>query len=97
MLPNVIENQNQEGIISLAPFPFEEGVRSFIDRGSNFYSKKKWRVVLGRLVMARPLRIPFENAHYHLICQGNTPPKEFDDESGRCSFLAPLSTLGSPH
>ncbi len=37
--------------------------------------------------MARPLRIQFENAHYHVTCRGNARQDTFDNERDYAAFL----------
>jgi len=41
--------------------------------------------------MARPLRIQYENAYYHVTCRGNAREDIFDDETDRRSFLGLLA------
>jgi len=36
--------------------------------------------------MARPLRVQFENAYYHITCRGNSRQKIFADDSDRKAF-----------
>jgi putative transposase len=44
--------------------------------------------------MARPLRIQFENAYYHLTCRGNGRQRIFADDSDRKAFLGLLGRSG---
>ena len=37
--------------------------------------------------MARPLRIQFENAYYHVICRGNARQSIFSSDADRSNFL----------
>ena len=37
--------------------------------------------------MARPLRIQFENAYYHVTCRGNSGQEIFSDDADRSKFL----------
>ena len=41
--------------------------------------------------MARPLRIQFENAHYHVSCRGNARQEIYADDSDRSIFLKLLA------
>ena len=44
--------------------------------------------------MARPLRIQFENACYHVTCRGNTRQKIFTNDEDRQTFLQLLARSG---
>jgi REP element-mobilizing transposase RayT len=37
--------------------------------------------------MARPLRIQFENAHYHVTCRGNARQRIYVQDADRSAFL----------
>jgi len=37
--------------------------------------------------MARPLRIQFENAYYHVTCRGNAGQDIFSNDANRSVFL----------
>jgi REP element-mobilizing transposase RayT len=37
--------------------------------------------------MARPLRIQFENAYYHVTCRGNSGQEIFSNDADRLAFL----------
>jgi len=37
--------------------------------------------------MARPLRIQFENAYYHVTCRGNARQSLFSSDADRSAFL----------
>ena len=41
--------------------------------------------------MARPLRIQYENAYYHVTCQGNARQEIFANEEDRSIFLVLLN------
>ena len=41
--------------------------------------------------MARPLRIQFENAYYHVTCRGNARQPIFSSDADRSAFLDLLS------
>jgi len=45
--------------------------------------------------MARPLRIQYEGAYYHVTCRGNAQEDIFDDETDRRSFLGLLARSSS--
>ena len=40
--------------------------------------------------MARPLRIQYENAYYHVTCRGNARQKIFSNDADHSTFLDPL-------
>ncbi len=44
--------------------------------------------------MARPLRIQFENAYYHVICRGNSGQEIFSNDADRSAFLNLLERSG---
>ena len=44
--------------------------------------------------MARPLRIQFENAYYHVTCRGNSGQDIFSNDADRAAFLGLLERSG---
>ena len=46
--------------------------------------------------MARPLRIEFDGALYHLTCPGNDRKAIFKDDTGRQLFLSTLAEVVLP-
>ena len=45
-------------------------------------------------LMARPLRIQFENAYYHVTCRGNSGQEVFANNADREAFLDLLERSG---
>ena len=47
--------------------------------------------------MARPLRIQFENAYYHVTCRGNARQEIFTNDTDRSVFLDLLERSADIH